>query len=159
MDTKPSLNKLLAALALGARSVNSLPINNNSDDDDDDDMNDEDNEFAFLSSLPEFATLNSEAQSSLSTLLCEALTIVPSDDNNGGGDDNDTVEYEFDDPELWERCADACDALYDRVNDYITAEQRRRGGIGEEEGDNVLSAINGLFSHFFICLRKQNAKG
>ena len=25
--------------------------------------------------------------------------------------------------------------------------------------NNVLSAINGLFSHFFICLRKQNAKG
>ena len=107
-------------------------------------IDDEDNEFAFLSSLPEFATLNSEAQSSLSTLLCEALTIVPSDDSNGGGDDdNDTTEYEFDDPELWERCADACDALYDRVNDYITAEQRsRRGGIGEDDDNDVLSAIN-----------------
>ena len=25
--------------------------------------------------------------------------------------------------------------------------------------NNVLSAINGMFSHFFIVLRKQNAKG
>ena len=25
--------------------------------------------------------------------------------------------------------------------------------------NNVLSAINGLFSHFFIVLRKQNAEG
>ena len=39
---------------------------------------------------------------------------------------------------------------------YQTISMQANSGVTT---NNVLSAINGLFSHFFICLRKQNAKG
>ncbi len=84
--------------------------------DDDDDDDDADDEFAFRLSLPEFAALNIDARSSLSSLLCQALQGVVThtdDDYERGNDDvNDThdddddhnniLKYEFDDPELWE---------------------------------------------------------
>jgi hypothetical protein len=93
-------------------------------------------------SLPEFAALNIEARSSLSSLLCRALQGVVThtdDDYERGNDDvNDTahdddhnniLEYEFDDPELWERCADTCDALYEHVSSYIASEQELKSRI------------------------------
>lgn len=119
-EAPPSLPKLLASLALGARSVNNLPIASTPSSDDDDGSTgggeDEDDEFAFRMSLPEFATLNTEARQSLTSLLCKALEGHQQMDNSGDGDD----AYEFDDPELWELCADACDALLDRVTSYIS---------------------------------------
>eukprot|EP00984_Skeletonema_dohrnii_P019810 scaffold9537_cov111-Skeletonema_dohrnii-CCMP3373.AAC.3 len=120
----PSLPKLLASLALGARSVNNLPIAStpSSDDDGSTGGEEEDDEFAFRMSLPEFASLNNEARQSLTSLLCKALEGTAhltqhqqQMDDSGDGDD----AYEFDDPELWERCADACDAVLDRVTSYI----------------------------------------
>ena len=39
---------------------------------------------------------------------------------------------------------------------YQTISMQANAGVVT---NNVLSAINGYFSHFFICLRKQNAKG
>eukprot|EP00571_Detonula_confervacea_P000668 CAMPEP_0172322716 /NCGR_PEP_ID=MMETSP1058-20130122/46705_1 /TAXON_ID=83371 /ORGANISM="Detonula confervacea, Strain CCMP 353" /LENGTH=1045 /DNA_ID=CAMNT_0013038533 /DNA_START=70 /DNA_END=3207 /DNA_ORIENTATION=+ len=145
---KPSLPKLLASLALGARAVNALPIarenENNDDDDYADDNEDLDDEFAFRMSLPEFASLNNEAQQSLSSLLCQALECAPSSDNHDDKTTNDNDElYEIDDPELWERCADACDALYDRVTAYISQEQRNQGGE-TDEASLALSAISNV---------------
>jgi hypothetical protein len=77
----------------------------------DDDDNDADDEFAFHFSLPEFAALNIEARSSLSSLPCKSLQGVVThteDDYERGNDDvvNDThddddnnhnniLEYEF----------------------------------------------------------------
>ena len=114
-----------------AHEKKSSGISDNASDDDDD----ADDEFAFRLSLPEFAALNIDARSSLSSLLCRALQGVVThteDDYERGNDDvNDTahddddydhnniLEYEFDDPELWERCADPCDALYERVSSFI----------------------------------------
>ena len=159
---RPSLSRLLASLALGARSVSSLPlahekkssgISDNASDDDDD----ADDEFAFRLSLPEFAALNIDARSSLSSLLCRALQGVVThteDDYERGNDDvNDTahddddddhnniLEYEFDDPELWERCADACDALYERVSSYIASEQEMKSSGGGIDTALALSTL------------------
>ena len=115
------------SFALCARSVSSLSHDNDAND-----------EFAFRFSLPEFAALNIEARSSLSSLPCKALQVVVTHtegDYERGNDDvaNDThnniLEYEFDDPELWERCADTCDALYEHVSSYIASEQELKSRI------------------------------
>ncbi|KAL7536301.1 hypothetical protein ACHAXR_011263 [Thalassiosira sp. AJA248-18] len=155
-DDKPSLPKLLDSLALGARSVNALPLtrqkNHDNDDDDDDDLL-EDDAFAFRMSLPEFASLNNEARQSLTSLLCQTLEGIVSttgddiNDNDGDGNNDDNKElYEFDDPELWERCADACDALYDRVKSYITTSEQQsgEGGGGDKQYETLASAINNV---------------
>lgn len=123
----PSLPKLLASLALGARSVNNLPIASTPSSDDDGSTGggeEDDDEFAFRMSLPEFASLNNEARQSLTSLLCKALEGTAHLTQYqqlmaDSGDGNDDDVYEFDDPELWERCADACDAVLDRVTSYI----------------------------------------
>lgn len=138
---QPSLPDLLASLALGVRSVNALPLTNSrarnaavADDDDD-----EQDEFSFRMSLPEFASLNNEARQSLSLLLCEALegsSSIP-DDHDDTIKNNNIVSFEFDDPELWERCADACDALYDRVSAYIAGCERRAQQQGDDGSGSV----------------------
>ena len=127
-EALPSLPKLLASLALGARSVSNLPFTSIPSSDDDGSSaggdDNEDDEFEFRMSLPEFASLNNEARESLASLLNDALagtshlTQQQQLMNDGSGDGDHT--YEFDDPELWERCADACDAILDRVTTYIT---------------------------------------
>ena len=167
---QPSLPNLLAALALGVRSVNALPLANNTpnanynpdvnivDADDDDDVAQD--EFSFRMSLPEFASLNNEARQSLSLLLCKALeglssssSTSASERGHDGDDDNNinsnnNIAYEFDDPELWEQCADACDALYDRVAVYIADSERRAqqgdgddGVVGDNTNNNNYTAI------------------
>lgn len=143
-EALPSLPKLLASLALGARSVNNLPIASTPSSDDDGSTGggeEEDDEFAFRMSLPEFASLNNEARQSLSSLLCKALEgtdhltqLQQMDDSGDGGD-----AYEFDDPELWERCADACDALLDRVTSYITS-------YNSSDVENLVDAIGTVSS-------------
>jgi len=59
-------------------------------------------------------------------------------DVSSGGDGDDDV-YEFDDPELWERCADACDAVLDRVSSYIN-----KYGSGDVE--NLVDVIGAVSS-------------
>ncbi|KAL7546058.1 hypothetical protein ACHAWF_009400, partial [Thalassiosira exigua] len=164
---KPSLPRLLAALALGARSVNALPIAREGDADGDggkgragrggggggrdvrgdgDSDDDDDDEFAFRMSLPEFASLNREARREVADLLSTALDAISVDGDGGteggGGNDNDgdgaAKEYDFDDPELWERCADACDALCDRVSGYTSSREGGKAG----EGGGELSALS-----------------
>ncbi|KAL7444519.1 hypothetical protein ACHAXH_008378 [Discostella pseudostelligera] len=154
---QPSLPNLLASLALGVRSVNALPLTNTptaktggADDDNDDD--DEQDEFSFRMSLPEFASLNNEARQSLSSLLCEALEGLSSSSSDHVYDDainnnNNSISFEFDDPELWEQCADACDALYDRVSSYIADSQRRAaadGGDGAGTHNNYTAIASAI---------------
>ena len=123
MSSSPSLPDLLSALALGARSVSSLPLqrdNNDSDNEEDDD------EFAFRMSLPEFSSLNYEAQSLLKSLLLAALD--DEDNNKHGsliGDENNDGGLE-DDPILWEKCANACEALLDSVSEYLSGEKEEK---------------------------------
>lgn len=70
-------------------------------------------------SLPEFSSLNYEAQSLLKSLLREAL------DDSNSSTDNDEVEG-LEDPILWEKCANACEALLDEVSEYLTGEKEQK---------------------------------
>lgn len=140
MAQEPSLPALLSALALGARSVSSLPISKNSRAEGEGDTSDGDeseDEFSFRMSLPEFSSLNSEARRLLGSLLRDALmddsSKVESDDAGDKAEcfSGSGKEWEdLSDPTLWEACADACDALLDRVGDYISQVQGD-GGDGE----------------------------
>ena len=114
MEPQPSLPKLLAALALGARSVNSLPLSSSADGGGDcGDSGDEvEDDFEYSMSLPEFAALNNEARQLMTSLLRETLEIISPTKNKYD-------DLEFDDPALWESCADACDDLRDRVMSYL----------------------------------------
>jgi ribonuclease D len=186
-DDPPSLPRLLASLALGARSVGSLPLAREEkkekknelggrarcNEDDDDDGEYDDDEFSFRMSLPEFAALNADARTSLSSLLCRALRGVSrysgddDDVDDGGnsnendGDDvdvdrqNDDTSYQFDDPELWEKCADACDALYDRVSYYIASASSR--AADDDDDDAGMSALSAMANASRMA--RMNARG
>jgi exosome complex exonuclease RRP6 len=151
-EALPSLPKLLAALALGARSVNNLPISPTSvETDNSDDENgcaegdEEDDEFSFHMSLPEFASLNNEARRSLTSLLCRALEgmahLTQQQQQQQHSDDD--AFYEFEDPELWERCADACDALLDRVTAFI---YNYKNNSEDPQYQNLVDAIGTVSS-------------
>ena len=81
-----SLSKLLAALGAGARAVQSLPL---------------DYDFAFHSSFPEY----SESVADSRERLMDVLALV--DPSLRGRDAND--------PQVWETCADICDALLEQA--------------------------------------------
>ena len=153
-DEPPSLPRLLASLALGARSVGSLPLSRARNDDQDDREDDEDDEddkdddeFSFRMSLPEFAALNAEARRTISSLLCRALGGIGRRGNDddvyeNDEDENDNDEnyvYEFDDPELWERCADACDALYDQVSSHISSSSSSSSASASASGGTLVA--------------------
>ena len=85
-EEEGSLPKLLTALGMGARAVQSLPL---------------DDEFHFQSSFPEFSDLAAETREH----LMDALALV--DPSLRGRDPSD--------PYLWETCADICDALLEQA--------------------------------------------
>ena len=92
-------------------------------------------DFTFLLSFPEFSNLTATARSRVSSLLRSSLqslsspaVVVP---QFGGvppvaGSAPDEWGADVDDPELWESCADACEALLERVTDG-----RDHGGGGK----------------------------
>ncbi|KAL3796884.1 hypothetical protein HJC23_008837 [Cyclotella cryptica] len=144
-ETPPSLPALLSALALGARSVSSLPLaesssngNDDNDNDEDEDANETNDEFAFRMSLPEFASLNHEARRLLSSLLRRALN--DDDDENDAQKEEEEEEEDLSDPVLWEKCADACEAVLDRVALYI---DRREGKEKDELLGSWTEAVGG----------------
>ena len=140
----PDIRKLLTALAVGARSVNALPLSNkqsnkNSDFSDDEDMedddDDDDDEFSFQMAFPEFKSLCLETRSQLTSLLSQAL--VNSFDSSDGvlkGEE----DLDFDDPELWENAAEACELLLERVDQYVQKVKEGRVGL---EDDHLGSAV------------------
>mmetsp|Transcript_23283 Transcript_23283/g.28607 ORF Transcript_23283/g.28607 Transcript_23283/m.28607 type:complete len:1046 (+) Transcript_23283:200-3337(+) len=141
MNVTPSLPKLLAALALGARSVNNLPLSgkqSNLDDEDDDDESDSDNdetaddEFSYQMAFPEFNSLCSENRSQLSSLLNRGLKVSLKNDEQIEDD-----ELEFDDPRLWESAAEVCEVLLERVDIYIQNVKEGRAGLDFEQVDAV----------------------
>jgi len=154
-EEEPSLPKLLSALALGVRAVNAIPLSNkpnrgNNDDDDDEkededeDGSDDDDEFAYNMAFPEYASLCNESRTILSKLLSEAIHAASSTDaaimeeEDDGDDDEGIIDYyNFDDPTLWEKCADACEALLEHVEVYVQdAQEVRLGG-----GDSALDVL------------------
>ena len=135
---EPSLPKLLAALALGARSVNNLPVSGkNQDDGDSEDTESEneelDDEFSYQMAFPEFNSICLEARSRLASLLKGSLITSM----NQGGDLIDEEMFEFDDPRLWESAADVCEVLLERVDLYIQNAKEDRAGLDIEHLDTV----------------------
>jgi hypothetical protein len=161
----PSLPKLLAALALGARSCNALPISSvRSNDDADDDNGDDDSasdrdegddEFAYQMAFREFHSLCLESRSDLASMLNRCLqstattTLVksskrddadPSDDSGAHiGLEEDYEFLDFDDPVLWEIAAEACDVLLERVDSHVQTVKESRLGMdsGEKLGEII----------------------
>jgi hypothetical protein len=87
-----SLPKLLAALAMGARAVHSLPLGD---------------EFDFQSSFPECGNLAADTRER----LVDVLALV--EPSLRGRDATD--------PQVWEICADTCDALLEQAEVQIAA--------------------------------------
>jgi hypothetical protein len=116
-EEEPSLPKLLAALALGARAVNGLPLGksdgpNDGSDDEDDNIMAED-EFAYQSAFPEFASLCGTARRELAQLL--QLVLDHNDDD--------------DDAAMWERAADLCDSLLEDVESHVQTVRDKASGV------------------------------
>ena len=139
----PSLPGLLSALALGARSVNSLPLGKpekevNSDDDSEEDNDEEDDdEFAYQMAFPEFSSLCLDSRSKLASMLNQALqstaTANVTASTSTGIDAAMVEDYEFDDPRLWESAAEACDLLLERVDVYIQNVKEGRAGLDMDD--------------------------
>jgi exosome complex exonuclease RRP6 len=139
----PSLPKLLAALAVGARSVNNLPLsgkNQNKDDnvDETDSENEEelDDEFNYQMAFPEFNSLCLETRSDLASLLNKALK-SSTGQLEQEGDVIDEDLFDFDDPRLWESAAEMCDLLLERVDRYIQNVKDGRAGLDLEQIDTM----------------------
>lgn len=138
----PSLPKLLAALALGARSCNALPASSTRDEDDDYNTNDEndasendeDDEFAYQMAFREFNSLCLESRSELAALLNKSLQSTATSTSSSSSKET-AVDYEFDDPMLWETAAEACDILLERVDQHIQNVKEGREGLefGDEQ--------------------------
>ena len=89
MDSEELLSQLLTTLAVGARAVQGIPL---------------DDEFEFQSSFPEFNLLASDNQQTLLEVLLLAL-----------GDESLSGVDSLDDPLLWESCVDVCERLLEQA--------------------------------------------
>ena len=140
----PDLRSLLNALAVGARAVHSLPLSSSSTtphDDSDSNNNDpnddseEDDEFQFQMAFPEFKSLCLSTRTLLTTLLSQSLLTL----QETSEDQRPLVEYEFEDVQLWQEAADACEVLMERVEQYI--QSKKEGRVGLEEGVEELQQV------------------
>ena len=145
----PSLTKLLTALAVGVRSVNSLPLKQrdedaddrsfwNSDNEDNNEEEDEDNEFSFQMAFPEFNSLCFETRNYLSTLLTKVLKASMGQLNNNTASAElllEDIMFDFDDPRLWENAAEICDLLLEKVELYIQNVHEGRAGLDFDDSN------------------------
>jgi len=91
-EKEASLPKLLSALAVGARAVRSLPDN--------------EDDLAYHMAFSEFSSSCGELESQVSELVLDTLQHVD-------------VDTDMDDLGLWEKCAEACEWLLERVEIYM----------------------------------------
>jgi len=141
MTDDPSLPKLLAALAVGVRAANNLPLSAKQvgDDEslDEDSENDDelDDEFNYQMAFPEFNSLCVEVRNYLSSLLNRAIVSSAGQLEYDGVvlDDN----FEFDDPRLWETAAEMCEVLLERVDLYIQNAKEGRAGLDLDQMDSI----------------------
>lgn len=157
---KPSLPKLLASLAAGAKSVNNLPLSgkqkhcDNEDDIDDGSESDSDieadDEFGYQMAFPEFSSLCIETRSALSSLLNQSIKssmggqLRNFDDGADGKElDKDEESFEFDDPRLWDNAAETCESLLERVDVYIQNVKEGRAGLEIEHLHHTLGGQSG----------------
>ena len=142
--TVPSLPKLLAALALGARSCNSLPLSSTRDEDEEDDESaseSEDDEFAYQMAFREFNALCLQSRNDLAILLNQSLQSTATGSSKS---DNMMDDYEFDDPMLWETAAEACDILLERVDQHIQNVKETRMGLDGEKLGEAISRVGNM---------------
>lgn len=115
VSSEPStpLSELLSALASGVRSSSRLPVND---------------DYDFVSSLPEVATALEGAQSELLELLQDILTQVQQQQQQQDGSRPETTNHandhyaDLDDPLLWEDCVDACEFLLEHAQAHLTSD-------------------------------------
>ena len=125
--------KLLAALSVGARSVNSLPKTSerNEDEDASASENEEDDEFAYHMAFSEYRNLCNDSRAEIASLLNRAF-------KSSASVEHVVEDFEFDDPQLWETAAEACDCLLERVDQYIqNVKEGRIGQDGEKIGETI----------------------
>ena len=102
VDDSQLFSELVSALAVGARAVSNLPL---------------EDEFDYQSSFPEFRQLLSESKEGLLDALIMALEDSASETKLSAA--SALGETHLDDPLLWEICADACDALLEQVESHL----------------------------------------
>jgi exosome complex exonuclease RRP6 len=130
-DLQGALSALLRALGEGVSSASRLPTNNSSSSGDGNSKADNnDNDFAFARSFPEFSRELSTSRNLLSQVLMDTLGHL----EEASGDsllvseqqqrDEDLLgDGSFDDALLWERCEDACERLLDRLEQQQQQQQ------------------------------------
>ena len=91
-EKEASLPKLLSALAVGARAVHSLPGN--------------EDDLAYHMAFSEFSSSCSHLENQVSDLVLDTLQQID-------------VDTDMEDLTLWEKCAEACDWLLERVDFYM----------------------------------------
>ena len=137
-NNEPCLKALLKSLAQGARASNALPMikkgktkkSGDSSTDEDQSDDDDDDEMAYEMAFPEFRRENLKARRLVSHVAKVALKAAninfkssPSGDviasllqkeaaYSAGGEDEDEED-------IWDRCADTCDALLEQVDRHV----------------------------------------
>jgi len=118
----------LASLASFAKAAQSLPTGD---------------ALEFESSFPEFQFSLNQAQESLLQILQSAISSQQQqDDNNAASAESleealaDLDASSLDDPWLWERAADACDALVEQVEAYLL-----NSNAADADSDDVVAPL------------------
>ena len=127
----PDLKGLLASLASFAKAAQSLPTGD---------------ALEFESSFPEFQFSLNQAQESLLQILQSAISSQQQqDDNNAASAESleealaDLDASSLDDPWLWERAADACDALVEQVEAYLLLNSS--SNAADDSDDDVVAPL------------------
>lgn len=108
------IDSLLSALAVSARSAAAIPCD---DEGGGEEGSGQGGDFSFANSFPEYQTLTKSARGRVGVLISRSMQACNSGSPDAWGDDEWGAE--LDDPNLWESCADACEALLERVNGII----------------------------------------
>lgn len=114
-----SLSNLLSALALGARSVNSLPLSEN-------------DELDYQMAFPEYSNLCTETRDFIASVVSNTISKT-----GVLNVDSEEEDLEFDDPLLWENAAETCDVLTDHIDLYIQNYKQEREGLDVDQVSSI----------------------
>jgi len=131
------IGDLLSALATTTKCASKIPVNGKIDKNNEVDAG----EFTFNCSFPEFQTLTNTARGRVNDLISRSMNVSLGDVADGV---NDEWGDEVDDPELWESCADACEALLERVNAIVDGNFDVGGDGRLREKETLLNGVASL---------------
>jgi hypothetical protein len=139
------INSLLSALAVSARSAAAIPCD---EEDKAEGGSGQGGDFSFANSFPEYQTLTNSARGRVGALISRSMQACNPGSPDAWGDDEWGAE--LDDPNLWESCADACEALLERVNGIIdgNVEVGGDGRLREKVSLEEKGCLVGLFAEF-----------